>query len=363
MEEQIDKRKDSHLEICRTRKIEYDTGSGFYDITMVHNALPEMDREEADCSVEFLGKKLAAPIIISAMSGGTANGGELNRRLSGAAQKGGIAFALGSQRPMLKDPAKAEHFKVRKFAPDIPIIGNIGAAQLGEYPVKKIQDMVEMVEADALAVHLNALQEAIQPEGETKFKGVLERIDKLCAQLPVPVIVKETGAGISGPVARSLFEAGAKFVESSGSGGTSWSKVEYERGGHLPGFKEWGYPAVPAIAECALAGPTIATGGVRCGVSLAKGIALGAKMGGAALPFLQAEDPEKEVQQWIDQIRTTMFLTGSKDISQLQNAPLIVLGASAEIMRARGIDPAMYAMRSNRMEKNSKPGGKENHYF
>ena len=363
MKELIDERKDSHLAICRERKIEYGTRAGFEDVMLVHNALPEMDWGEADLGVEFLGKKLAAPIIISAMSGGTANGGELNRKLSATAEKAGIAFALGSQRPMLEDPSKAEHFKVRKFAPTAPLIGNIGAAQLGEYPIKKIEDMVETVEADALAVHLNALQEAVQPEGETKFEGVLDRIRKLCDALSVPLIVKETGAGISGPAARSLFLAGAKFVESSGSGGTSWSKVELERGGKMPLFSDWGYPAVPAIAECALTGPTIATGGVRSGIDVAKGIALGARMGGAALPFLRAKDPQKEVQAWKDQLRTAMFLTGSKDIEQLRNAPLVVLGASADIMRQRGIDPAMYAMRSNRPEKIGKTNEKENHYF
>ncbi len=223
--------------------------------------------------------------------------------------------------------------------------------------MEKIEWLVASIEADALNIHLNPLQEAVQPEGETNFEGVLASISKLCDKLSVPVIAKETGAGISGPVASQLFDAGVKFVEVSGKGGTSWSKVEYERGGTLTGFGEWGFPTVPAVAEVAAlgggSGPSagsrvIASGGLRNGIDVAKSIALGAKLGGAAIPFFKADDPAALAGQWRAQLKTAMFLCGAKNLDELGNAPLLITGKTAEICRLRGVDAAGYATRAMR---------------
>ncbi len=342
----LSERKDSHLRIVAQRDVQYAQGAGFEDVMLLHQAVPEIDLADVDCSTMFLGKKLKAPIIITGMTGGTEAGGKVNQKLAAGAEAAGAALGLGSGRPMLRDKNTASHYQVRKLAPSIPIIGNIGAAQLKEYGADKIEWMLSAIDADALNVHLNPLQEAVQPEGETTFSGVLAAISKLCEKLDVPVIAKETGAGINGAAAAKLFEAGVKFVEVSGRGGTSWSKVEYARGGRLPGFEEWGYPTVPALVECAAAGPAIATGGVRNGIDVAKSISLGAKLGGAALPFFKAKDVGEEVGRWKEQIRTAMFLCGARNLAQMGQAPVMITGKTAELLRLRGFEPSAYALRA-----------------
>lgn len=341
----IDERKDAHLDICRDKDVQYAQMAGFEDVHLVHNALPEIDLQKINCDVEFLGKKLLAPIMISGMTGGTERGLELNKKLAAAAQEKKVALGLGSARPMMRDAQKAKYYMVRDDAPDVAIIANIGAVQLKEYDVDKIEAMVKKIDANALAVHLNALQEAIQPEGQSDFEGVYSQIEKLCENIGVPVIAKETGAGINSSVARQLFDAGVQWVEVSGRGGTSWSKVEYERGGRLEGFGEWGYPTVPAVCECARLGNTICSGGVRNGIDVAKSISLGARMAGAAAPFLKAQDAAEEIEKWMMQLKASMFLCGAKNIAQLEGAPVLITGASAEVMRLRGIDPSDYARR------------------
>jgi isopentenyl-diphosphate delta-isomerase len=341
----IDERKDAHLDICRDKEVQYAQMAGFEDVHLVHNALPELDLKKINCDVEFLGKKLLAPIMISGMTGGTERGHEINKKLAAAAQEKKVALGLGSARPMMQDAQKSKYYMVRDDAPDVAIIANIGAVQLKEYDVDKIEAMVKKIDADALAVHLNALQEAIQPEGQTDFEGVYAQMEKLCANLDAPVIAKETGAGINSSVAKHLFDAGVKWVEVSGRGGTSWSKVEYARGGTLEGFEEWGYPTVPAVCECSMLGNTICSGGVRNGIDAAKSIALGAKMAGAAAPFLRAADAGNEIEKWIMQLKASMFLCGAKNISELAGAPVLITGGSAEVMRLRGIEPSDYARR------------------
>ncbi len=351
MEGEISKRKDSHLDIAANRNVQYASSGGFEDVMLVHCALPEVDLAKVSTEVEFLGKKLSAPILITGMTGGTGRGEEVNKRLAKAAEEAQVALGLGSQRAMLRDAKAASTYKVRKLCPSVPLIGNIGAVQLKEYSVKQIEGMVSDIEADALNVHLNALQEAIQPEGETDFSGVLGKIRALCDALKVPVIAKETGAGITAQVAKQLFDAGCEYVEVSGSGGTSWSKVEYERGGRLPDFENWGFPTVAAVAEVSQAGQAIASGGIRNGIDIAKAVALGAKLGGAALPFFKAEKPEKLAAQWREQIRTAAFLCGCKNMSELSQAPIIISGKAKEIMEARGNDMPSFAMRSPQKKK------------
>jgi len=360
----IAERKDSHLAIAAKQEIQYRDSSGFDNLILVHTALPEINLKSIDCSTKFLGKTLSAPILITGMTGGTEKGGAINQKLAKAAEKSKVALGLGSQRPMLKDEKTKSFYAVRSMCPSVPLIGNIGAVNLREYPLDKIEWLVSSIEADALAIHLNPLQEAIQPEGDTDFSGVLKSIGKVCEILSVPVIVKETGAGISGPVAQKLFGIGVKYVECSGSGGTSWSKVEYARGGRLPGFEEWGYSSVLATAECAAMGPTLASGGLRSGLDVAKAIALGAKLGGAALPFYKASDPSALANEWREQIKTAMFLCGAKDLSQLSQAPLLVREPTADLLRQRGIEPALFATRSLPGDKlASNPNSSANHYI
>ena len=363
MPKTISQRKDDHLRIAANKDVQYTDSAGFEDILLIHNALPEVNLKSIDTSTKFLGRTLSAPLLITGMTGGTDKGGAINQKLAKAAEKAKVALGLGSQRPMLKDSSAARHYKVRSLCPSVPLIGNIGAVNLAEYPLEKIEWLISSTEADALAIHLNALQEAIQPEGDTNFSGVLKAVGKVCERLSVPVIVKETGAGISGPVAKRLFDVGVKFVECSGRGGTSWSKVEYARSGakgakaasgsdrasvsrSVPGFEEWGYPTIPAIVECASFGPSLCTGGVRHGLDAAKGIALGATLSGAAMPFYRATEPAQVASEWREQMCTAMFLCGAKNLEQMRNAPLIIGGRSAEILQARGFDVRVYASRA-----------------
>ncbi len=339
----ISERKDAHLALAAKPEMQYADPGGFDDVLFLHNPLPELNLKDIDCSTTFLNKKLSAPLLITGMTGGTEKGGALNKKLALAAEKAGIALGLGSQRPMLKDEKTLAHYKVRALCPSIPLIGNIGAVNLREYPLVKIEWLVSSIEADALAIHLNPLQEAVQPEGDTDFTGVFASIAKVVEKLSVPVIVKETGAGLNASAAKSLLDAGVKYIECSGRGGTSWSKVEYGRGGRVPGFEEWGYPTIPSLAECVTVAPTLCTGGVRSGLDAAKGLALGATLAGAAHPFFVSSDPAKLAMQWREQIRTAMFLTGSKDLEQFSRAPVLITGRSAELMRLRGLDPAFFA--------------------
>ncbi len=303
---------------------QYSTGSGFDNIRLVHNALPELNLDEVDLSMKFLGRKIRYPLMITAITGGYSEAGKINRKLAEAAEKHGIAVGLGSQRAMIEDPKLTETFKIRKYAPSVPIVANIGAVQLKEYSSKTIEKMVSSVDADGLAVHLNALQEIIQPEGDKDYKGVLKAIGKTCERLNVPVIVKETGAGIDREAAEKLRKAGVKWIDVSGSGGTSWSRIEYLRSkGAVPGFEDWGIPTVESIMMCRGVLPLIASGGVRSGIDVAKAITLGADMAGAAQPFLKAlmkNRLDEELGIWEKQLRIAAFLTGSRNLAGLKTA-------------------------------------------
>lgn len=279
------------------------------------------------------------------MTGGYPGAEKINLSLAAAAEKERLALGLGSQRAMIEKPELASTYKVRKAAPSIPLIGNIGACQLASYGVKKVREMLDSVEADALAIHLNPLQEVVQPEGDKKFSGILSQIGIFCRELGLPVIVKETGAGISGKSALELRRAGVKMVDVSGSGGTSWSKTEYLRSGEAPTFADWGNPTCGCIASCSYVIETIGSGGVRDGLDAAKCIALGASFAGAALPFLRAKEPAAEAAKWKRDLKIAMLLSGSRNVWQLKKARLVVTGRTAEAMERLGIDPGKYARR------------------
>ncbi len=341
----IRSRKQDHVESVRKRDVEYSFSAGFSDVRFLHASLPEMDFGNVDCSTFIFGKKVSAPVIIVGMTGGYADAEKINLQLAAAAEKEGLAMGLGSQRAMIEKPELASTFKVRRAAPSIPIIGNIGGCQLKKYGVKKVREMLDAVEADALAIHLNPLQEVVQPEGDSEFSGVLAQIGIFARELGLPVIVKETGAGISRETALLLKKAGVKMVDVSGSGGTSWSKVEYLRSKEEATFADWGNPTCECIASCSDVVETIASGGVRSGLDAAKAIALGASFAGAALPFLKAKDAGAEAAKWKRDLKIAMLLTGSRNVAALKKAKLVITGKTAESMARIGIDAGKFVKR------------------
>jgi isopentenyl-diphosphate delta-isomerase len=322
---QTESRKKDHVDLVVEKGAQYSKPTGFESIDFVHQALPEISFDSIDLSTKFFSKKVCFPILITGITGGYSDAERINKKLAAAAQKYGLAFAVGSQRAMLEKPELAKTYMVRDVAPDIPILGNIGAFQLKKYSSDQIDSMVQKIEADALAIHLNALQEIIQPEGDTDFSGILAAIKKTCDDLSVPVLVKETGAGMSQDVAIALKNAGARFLDVAGAGGTSWSAVEYLRGKSVPGFENWGIPTVESIIQCRGILPIVASGGVRTGVDGAKAIALGADMCGAAYPFLKALG-DNALDQFVDtfqkQMKIAAFLTGSRNLADLKKAKL-----------------------------------------
>lgn len=345
-------RKLDHIRICLEKPVEANS-KPFDDLVLIHKALPEIDEADIDTTCRFLGKKLSAPLIIGAMTGGHPKVKEINVRLAEAASELGIALGVGSQRAALEDRSLVDTFSaVRDVAPDIPIIGNIGAVQLKRSGPEVLDRLVEMIDADAVAVHLNFLQESIQPEGDREASGVLEAIGS-AARGKIPIIVKETGAGISLEAARDLANAGVKIVDVSGVGGLSWAGVEAYRAAEVGDndleemgrlFWSWGIPTPVSIVECKAAGlNVIASGGVRSGLDVAKSLSVGASLAETALPMLKPATKDtksvvKAMNAYIRALRISMFLTGCADVRQLSSVPLVVLGRTREWLDARGFD-------------------------
>jgi isopentenyl-diphosphate Delta-isomerase len=332
------KRKKEHLEICLdTESVTSASGTGLNRYRFVHNALPELDIDEIDLSTTFLGKRLQAPILISSMTGGFDLARKVNRNLAAAAQSLGLAMGVGSQRVAVEEPSAAGSFEVRDVAPDILLFGNLGAVQLNYgYTVEHCRRAVSMIGADALILHLNVLQEAVQPEGNRNFKGLGEKIAAVCRELEVPVIAKEVGNGISVDAAIRLQRAGVKALDVAGYGGTSWSAVEAQRAvkqGKRPdtAFAAWGIPTEEALVSVRQALPDIqliASGGVRSGVDIAKAIALGADLGAFGQPLLAAalESSAKVIEfiaGVIHELKVSMLCVGAVDLTALRKAPLV----------------------------------------
>ena len=353
------KRKIEHLDICVKEKVE-SHGNGFSDIELIHRCLPEIDKARISTKTSFLGHEFNAPIVIASMTGGHPGTTMVNANLARAAEVLGIGIGVGSQRAALEDKSQEDSYRiVRDEAPNAFIYGNIGAPQLLSYGIEKLEQAVEMIDADALAVHLNFLQEAIQPEGDLNAKGCLEKISEVAAQLSVPVIVKETGAGISHLDAYALRKAGAAALDVGGRGGTSWAGVEVYRarmdnnriGEHLgQKFWDWGIPTAVSIIEADVGLPLIATGGIRDGIMVAKSISLGASLAGIALPLIFAARADAEKVQeilgiYIEELKATMFLTGSQSIEGLRKTPAVITGHTREYLEARGFNWASYAQR------------------
>lgn len=304
----------------------------------VHNALPELNLSDVDPSVEFLGRRCSFPLIINSMTGGYEEAERINRELAEACEEIGIALGLGSQRQGLESERFHESWRsARRAAPSIPIFGNLGAPEVAKNPpIDDVLRLIEMIEADGFAVHLNPLQELMQPEGEPNFRGVLAGIERLVRELPVPVIVKEVGAGLSAGVVRRLIDAGVRIVDVSGAGGTSWSGVELLRspsGSTDDPFWDWGIPTAEAIVQarslCEEHGVTmIGSGGIGSPADAVVAVALGAHLAASARPMLKAlmENGKSGLidllRLWERHIRYTMFLTGAADAEALRRVPL-----------------------------------------
>ncbi len=364
MAEETPRRKADHIRICLNQKAQAKTATtGFEDIHFVHKALPEINKQDIDLSVEVLGHKFKAPLIVGAMTGGTPEAEKINATIAKVVEKLGLGMGVGSQRAAIDHPNLASTFTVtRKQAPNAFLVANVGGVQLVHgYGVKELKKAIEMIDADALAIHLNTLQEAIQPEGQTNFQGILTKIGEVTGKLDVPVIVKETGCGISAQDAKALEEAGVAAIDVGGLGGTSFAAVEYYRTEkqeksvqHRLGeaFWDWGIPTAASLSEVTqtVRIPVFASGGMRDGSDAAKALAIGASLVSFAQPVLEtAVQGEKETENllslFVEELRNVMFLVGAANLQQLTKVPLIIGGETGNWLKARSFKVDSYAQR------------------
>jgi len=327
-------RKDEHIKICLEKDVEFKKTNGFEYVELEHKALPEIERGEINLETKFLGKKFSAPLFIEAMTGGTKKGEYINKNLAKAAEALGIGMGVGSQRAMLEDKKLVKTYYVRDVAPNIFLLGNIGAVQLKTYDFESIFWLVDAIKADGLAVHLNVAQELAQKEGDKKWEGVYNDISDLCKKADFPVIVKETGCGISGKIAKSLEDAGVKAIDVAGAGGTSWTRVEgYRNKRDMKHIEEWGIPTAFALKDVLenVKIPVIASGGIRNGLEVAKALAMGASLVGIALPLLKPatiswQKVKTRLEKIIEELKDVMFLVGAKNIKELQKVRVFYTG-------------------------------------
>ncbi|MBU0511133.1 MAG: type 2 isopentenyl-diphosphate Delta-isomerase [Chloroflexi bacterium] len=336
-------RKADHIRINLQEDVRSGLSTGLEGYRFTHQALPELNLDDVDATLSLFERRLQAPILISSMTGGTPEAGAVNRALAAAAQETGIAMGVGSQRAAIEHPELAATFQMRQVAPDVLLFANLGAVQLNYgYGVDHCRRAVEMIAADALILHLNPLQEAVQPDGDTRFAGLLHKIEAVCKALRaqgIPVIVKEVGWGISEQAARQLVDAGVSAINVAGAGGTSWAQVEMHRAQDesqarlAAAFLNWGIPTAESILQVRRAAPEIpifASGGLRTGLDIAKCVALGATLGGMAVPFLKAavhsiEVTVQTIHEVQREIQVAMFAAGAKNLKELQNTPLVKL--------------------------------------
>lgn len=332
--ERLDQRKADHLALCHEEDVEGQHIRTLLDhVHLTHQSLPEISYDEIDTRVDVLGKTLRAPLMISGMTGGTERARDINRILARVAQKYGLGFGLGSQRTMMRDPERAHSYIVRDVAPDVLLLGNLGVVQAAQSSTQEVEDLIGEVQADALCVHLNPAQEMIQDDGDRDFRGCVDALTRLNEELSVPVIAKETGAGMSRQTLQKIRDTGVRWVDVSGAGGTSWIGVESLRNSpelaHVGEVLwDWGVPTAASVLfakEQEL--HIIASGGIRTGLDAARAIALGAQVASCALPWLRAamdggqEQAERVAENMIRTLQTVMLLTGSRDLDALQKAP------------------------------------------
>jgi isopentenyl-diphosphate delta-isomerase len=365
--EETEKRKADHIRICLNQKAQARRiTTGFEDVHLVHKALPEIDKQRIDLSTSVFGHKFAAPLIVGAMTGGTVEATGINAAIAEAVETLHLGMGVGSQRAAIENRKLEKTFAIaRKKAPTAFLIANIGGIQLVHgYGLKEVKKAIEIIDADAVAIHLNPLQEAVQPEGQTNFKGVLAKIGEIAKEVDKPVIVKETGSGIAAEEARRLEAAGVKGIDVGGAGGTSFAAVEYYRAKgqendaqRLLGdaFWDWGIPTVVSLVETTqtVKIPVIASGGIRCGADTAKALALGASLASLSQPVLQAavkgsKDTENTLSLLMEKLRNVMFLVGAEKVEQLAKLPVVVTGKTAEWLKTRGFNVENYARRGGR---------------
>ena len=337
-------RKSEHIRINLEKDVAFpNITTGLEQFHFMHQALPELNLDDVDLSVSIFGKRLAAPLLISSMTGGGPEAERINLRLAEAAETAGIAMGLGSQRVALEDETKARSFQVRRVAPSLLLFANLGVAQLNKgYTVSHCLRAVEMIEADALILHLNPLQEVLQAGGDVHWAELAAKIEKVCRALPAPVIAKEVGWGISPQTARLLADAGVAAIDVAGSGGTSWAEVEYHRTDDLllrrlaRTFVDWGIPTAETlmlVREAVPEIPLFASGGLRTGLDVAKCLALGADMAGLAAPFLKAAAVSadavlSEINALKAELSVSMFLAGAESIVALRDPGRLITASS-----------------------------------
>ncbi len=328
-------RKLDHLRLCADpKKVGFrEKTTLLEDVELIHNALPQVSLDDVDTSCKLLGKHLAAPIIIEAITRGIPQAEKLNQTLAAAAERYGIGFGVGSQRKALENKKLAKTYQVRDVAPDILLIGNIGLVQFSSgMKLSAVADAASMIGADAIALHLNPVHEAIQPEGDTNFYGTYGKLREIVS-LGIPIIAKEVGSGISRKTARMLIEAGVSAIDVAGAGGTSWTRVEYLRSKDTDQtFGEWGIPTAASLLQCTGLGvPVISSGGIRSGLDVAKSIVLGASAAGAAQPFLSAylKGPKALnalISSWIRDLKIAMMVVGAKNLPELAKTEYLLTG-------------------------------------
>jgi isopentenyl-diphosphate delta-isomerase len=360
--EETRKRKAEHIKISLNHNVQArKITTGFEDVHLIHKALPEINRQNINLTTTVFGHKFSVPIIVGAITGGTHEATKINATLAEAVEELGLGMGVGSQRAALEDKRLEKTFAiVRKKAPTAFLIANIGGVQLvNGYGLREVRKAVEMIDADAVAIHLNALQEAAQPEGQTNFQGMLARISEIAKDLDKPIIAKETGAGIAAEEAKKLETAGVKGVDVSGAGGTSFAAVEYYRAkgakNHFQrrlggAFWDWGIPTAISIVEISqtINLPVIASGGVRDGLDAGKALALGASLASLSLPALQTavkgvKETVKALVTMKEELRNAMFLVGADEVQALHKTPIVIAGKTGEWLKLRNFDLGEYA--------------------
>ncbi|MGB8648743.1 MAG: type 2 isopentenyl-diphosphate Delta-isomerase [Anaerolineae bacterium] len=332
-------RKVEHLRINLEENVQFtEIGNGLERYRFIHQALPEVDLDAIDTTLTLFGRRLRAPILISSMTGGAAEAERINRNLAQAAQAAGVAMGLGSQRAAIEDAKLVGTYQVRELAPDVLLLANLGAVQLNyRYGIDECRRAVDMIEADALILHLNPIQEAVQAKGNTDWSNLLNKIETVCRTLPVPVVVKEVGFGISEQVARKLAEVGVAAIDIAGAGGTSWAAVESRRAptpelrALAERFWNWGIPTADSLVRARRGAPNtpiFATGGIRDGVEIAKTVALGATLGGLASPMLKLANLSADVaraglEAIVAEMRVAMFGIGAANLPALRDTPFL----------------------------------------
>ncbi|MDI6848054.1 MAG: type 2 isopentenyl-diphosphate Delta-isomerase [Candidatus Bathyarchaeia archaeon] len=362
MAKETRKRKADHIRISLNQNVQArTTTTGFEDIHFIHKALPEIDKHKIDLSTTVFNHKFAAPLIVGAITGGAPESTKINATIAEAVEELGLGMGVGSQRAAIEDKQLEKTFAIaRKKAPTAFIIANVGGVQLvNGYSLKEVKKAAEMIDADAIAIHLNSLQEAVQPEGQTNFQGILEKIGKIAKELNKPVIAKETGAGIAAEEAKKLETVGVKGIDVSGAGGTSFAAVEFYRAkGRGNSFQrrlgdvfwDWGIPTAISIVEVSQTVniPVIASGGIRDGVDMAKALAQGASLTSLSQPVLRAavkgvKETKDTLSLLIEELRNSMFLVGAGSVQTLRETPLVITGKTAEWLRMRGFNIENYA--------------------